>query len=259
MYELNCIKNNLKTNYMGRTIIQYDNLLSTFDKAKDISKTCPEGTVILAESQNKCELRYKKEWISYINEGIFMSIIIKPTEKNLNLSTFDMICLASIFDTMSNYNIMSSVKWPNDILVNDKKIASVFSCYSNKRNMQNGIILSIYINVNINSILDSDINATSMNFILNKQLDRELIISDILNNLELYYNEVKNSSTSLSAINICSSNLKKDPIKICKYGKKTIREVKISTLHDNGDLIVINNSNEKEILNAGEIVIINEK
>ena len=89
MYDLNNISSYLNTNIIGKSIIQYDNLNSTFVKAKNIFATCPDGTVVLSEDQSECILRFGNEWVCMPNKNIYLSIILKSVNNNYLLPLID--------------------------------------------------------------------------------------------------------------------------------------------------------------------------
>ncbi|MFA9422619.1 MAG: hypothetical protein ACERLG_03515, partial [Sedimentibacter sp.] len=87
MYDLNGINEFLNAKIVGNTIIQYDDLTSTYMKSKSIFNTCPDGTVVLCENQSKCTIRFGNKWLCKEDKNIYLSIILKPCGKNLIIST----------------------------------------------------------------------------------------------------------------------------------------------------------------------------
>ena len=262
MYDLNRLKGYLNTKYIGQTIIQYDELNSTVVKAKSIFDKCPNGTVVLSENQSKFKIRFGREWSSYPDKNIYLSIILKPVLENYMISKFDTIASSAVCESVSNMfaNIDCKTKWPNDILINDKKICSVSCDIINKKNKTEGIIISFGINVNID---DNEIEdelkhiATSIKVETRTEVEREILIAVILNNFETYYDELMNCDTIIKSVSICVNNsilIGKD-IEIAKPGKKTIRKVTVTDIDDDGWLMVTNDKGNEEIINSGEISI----
>lgn len=263
MYDLNRVKGYLNTKYTGQTIIQYDELNSTVAKAKSIFDKCPNGTVILSENQSKCKIRFGREWSSFPDKNIYLSIILKPELEKYMISKFETIALSAVCESVSYMfnNMECKTKWPNDILVNDKKICSVNCDIINKKNKVEGIIISLGINVNLDgNEIDDELKqiATSIKLETQTEVERELLIAFILNNFETYYDELINFDTIIKAISICinSSILIGKEIEITKPGKKTARKVTVTDIDCDGWLMVINDKGNEEIINSGEISVI---
>ena len=107
MYDLNKISSYLNTNTIGQSIIQYDNLNSTFAKAKNIFSTCPDGTVVLSENQSECILRFGNEWLCSPDKNIYLSIILKSINNNYLIPLTDVVACSSILKSMGElYNCL---------------------------------------------------------------------------------------------------------------------------------------------------------
>lgn len=262
MYDLNRIKGYLDTNYIGQTIIQFDELNSTVIKAKNIFDTCPDGTVVISENQTKFKIRFGREWSSYPDKNIYLSIILKPMLEKYMISKFEVIASASVCESV-NYmfkDIECKTKWPNDICINQKKICSVSCDIINKKNRVEGIIISFGINANIdNDDIDEDLKqiATSIKEETQIAVDREILVACILNNFETYYDEFVNFDTIVKAVSIFSNNsmLIGRNIEIVKPGKKTARKVTVTDIDCDGWLMILNDKGNEEILNSGDISI----
>jgi len=262
MYDLSRLKGYLNTIYIGQTIIQYDELNSTVVKARSIFDKCPNGTVVLSENQTIFKIRFGREWSSYPDKNIYLSIILKPALENYMISKFDAIASSAVCESVSKMftNINCKTKWPNDILINNKKICSVSCDLINKKNKIQGIIVSLGINVNIeDNEIDDELKqiATSIKEETQTEVEREMLISLILNNFETYYDELINCESIIKAISVCvnSSILIGKDIEITKPGKKTIRKVTATDIDDDGWLMVTNDKGNEEIINSGEISI----
>ena len=178
MYDLNSISSYLNTNIIGQSIIQYDNLNSTFAKAKNIFATCPAGTVVLSENQSECVSRFGNEWFCFPDKNIYLSIILKSVNNNYLLPITDVVGCSSILSSIEElYNLDCRIRWPNDILINDNKIASVKSDIIGKGA---GIILSLNINVYMEENI-KNLKTTSVKLEKGEDVERELLIATILN------------------------------------------------------------------------------
>ena len=260
MFDLNKINDCLNTKVTGRTIIQYSTLNSTYSKSKNIFGTCPDGAVILAENQTKWNVRMGRGWQCYPDKNIYLSIILKPKATNHLISIYDVIGCSSICSALKTmYEIECKIRWPNDIIINGRKVSSVCSSFVSKNNKDAGVIISVGINVNMSKEeLESNEEikriATSLFIETLKEATREELIAEILNNVEKYYNEMVSSKFALSAVNIFNENsdMNHKDIEIIKKGKKSKNTVHVQGIDSEGRLVVINDRGNEEILISGE-------
>jgi len=216
MYDLNSISSYLSTNIIGQSIIQYDNLDSTYAKAKNIFASCPDGTVVLSENQSECILRFGNEWLCMPDKNIYLSIILKSVNNNYLLPLTDMVGCSSILGSIEDlYDLNCTIRWPNDILINDNKISSGEDV---ERELLIGTILN-KIDYHYDEILSTG-KASSAVDIYNKNL--------------LYYNK---------------------EVGVIKKGRKTVRKVFVKNIDSEGWLLATNEKGEEEILSPGEIII----
>ncbi len=254
MYDLNNISSYLSTNIIGRSIIQYDSLNSTFSKAKNIFASCPDGTVVLSEDQSECTLRFGNEWSCMPDKNIYLSIILKSVYNNYLVPLTDAAGCTSIVKSITDlYNLSCKIKWPNDILINDNKIASVKSDIASKGA---GIILSININVNMDDKIEN-LKATSIKIEKGKEIERELLIGTILNNIEYHYDEMISTGRASDVVDLYNKNLLflNKEIGVIKRGRKTVRKVTAKHIDREGWLAVIDEKGHEEILSPGDTIV----
>ena len=268
MYDLNSINDCLNTKIIGHTIIQYDNLTSTYAKAKNIFNTCPDGTVVLSENQSKCTMRFGNKWICQEDKNIYLSIILKPIGKNLIISKFDVIGCSSVCEAVTDAcNVECNIKWPNDIMIGKNKFSSVSCDFVGKNNEPSGLIISIAINVNMEIHEINKINEeikklpTSVKIETGTDVHRELIVGHILNNVDKYYDEYMEQGMITSAVSSCIRNsaIINKTISVMKRGKKTLRKLYAKSIDGEGCLVVADEKENEEILSPGETIIIYEK
>ncbi|NLJ57447.1 MAG: biotin--[acetyl-CoA-carboxylase] ligase [Tissierellia bacterium] len=247
MYDLNDIRGYLETKIIGQTIIQYHDLNSTYAKAKSIFEGCPDGTVVLSESQSNCDIG--NEWNSIPNKNINFSIILNSVNNNSLIPLMDLVGCSSVHKSILElYNLESKIKWPKDMLINGRKISSVES-----NRGKAGLILSISINVNTDQVEDS---ITSIKIERGEDVEREELIGTILNNMEYCYEELL-AGTVDAFVNYYNNNLlfAGKEVGVVKKGRKTVRKVLAKNIDSRGWLVVTNEKGNEEILNPGDIII----
>lgn len=229
--------------------VYFEILPSTNTYLKENYHKYDDKTAIICHQQTNGHGRLGRNWDSERKNSITMSILLKPkTSKNIAL--LSLLTSAALFDVIKNYHNDTKIKWPNDILVNNKKISGILleSIYKNKFE---AVIIGIGINVN-NVYFPKSINhkATSLKKELNIQFDIEEIINQILFNFEKYYKDFLKDNNSY--IDICrkhSAVIGKD---ILINGQK----VKVIDILDNGNLLVYD-GNKTIDFSYGEITLEN--
>lgn len=258
MYDLNSISSHLNTDIIGKSIIQFNNLNSTLAKAKNIFATCPDGTVVLAENQSECILRFDNEWICRPDENIYLSIILKSVYNNYLVPLTDAAGCTSLVKAVADlYGLKCSIKWPNDILIDNKKIGSVKSEIAGKGA---GIILSLNINVNMEEKIEN-VKSTSIRMERGEPVEREPLIGALLNNFEHHYEEMILTGRAEDVVDLYNKNLLyyDKEVGIIKRGRKTLRRVRVKNIDSEGWLAIINEKGSEEILSPGDTIVVYEE
>ena len=118
---------NLPTEFIGKKVIHLDTVGSTNDYAKEIGNKVSGGTLIISEQQTKGKGRLGRVWKSKSGDGIWMSLIIKPKIEPYKAPFLTLVAGASVVKALSNLGVEASIKWPNDIIVHNKKICGILT------------------------------------------------------------------------------------------------------------------------------------
>jgi BirA family biotin operon repressor/biotin-[acetyl-CoA-carboxylase] ligase len=142
------ITNNLNTRFIGQKVIYYPRLTSTNDIAKrQAQQGAREGTVIVAEEQTAGRGRIKRAWLSP-KGSIALSIILYPRLAYLpSLIMVASLAVVHCIDKVTG--LKSQIKWPNDVLVNNKKVCGILIESDVRGNTVDYAIIGIGINVNL--------------------------------------------------------------------------------------------------------------
>lgn len=140
----------LKTLTFGKEVIYYDNIDSTNTVAYDLAKKgSPEGLVVIAEGQTKGKGRLSREWVSPKQKGIYMSVILRPDMTPFQAPKITLLAAVSTaLGIREDIGAPALIKWPNDILINQKKIGGILTEMEAEQDSVNFLILGIGINVN---------------------------------------------------------------------------------------------------------------
>jgi BirA family transcriptional regulator, biotin operon repressor / biotin---[acetyl-CoA-carboxylase] ligase len=208
----------LKTTITGRSIIYLKETDSTNNYALGLIKDSGKmkeglnGTVILAEIQNRGRGRRERMWISPPG-GLWFTIIIETKLEEKKLPEITLIAAYSVASILNRkYSVGVNIKWPNDIYCCKSKLGGILTEVE-KIKEKVFLIIGIGINVNndIKSISLKDTDATSTMIILGKEIERENLLSEILLEFEnnyRYYSDTEDFDTIFKKIkNILDYNL----------------------------------------------------
>jgi BirA family biotin operon repressor/biotin-[acetyl-CoA-carboxylase] ligase len=182
------IKKGLTTRFIGQNVLYYPCLTSTMEAARrEVRKNAPEGTVIIAEEQTRGRGRLKRVWFAPPG-NIALSIIIYPDISSVP-SLILVASLAAVHSIESVTGLKTQVKWPNDVLIGGKKVAGILVEGEVKRNQVAWAIIGIGINtaLRVKEIDEIAAVATGLEEHLGRQVSREEIIEDFLNEFERLY------------------------------------------------------------------------
>jgi BirA family biotin operon repressor/biotin-[acetyl-CoA-carboxylase] ligase len=182
------ITSNLATRFIGQRVICYPRLTSTNDVAKRRAQQgAREGTVIVAEEQTAGRGRMKRTWLSP-RGSIALSIILYPQLAYLP-SLIMVASLAVVHGIAKVTGLESQIKWPNDVLVNGKKVCGILIESDMKGSMVDYAIIGIGVNVNLRLSDFPEIlpTATSLSHELGKAVSRLDMIRCLLAETEKLY------------------------------------------------------------------------
>lgn len=228
----------LQTSIIGKQIFYYDKLESTNCKAKEIAFQVDEGSLVVAEEQTASKGRLGRTWSSYKNRGIYMSVILKPNTDPVEVARLTLLGAAAINLALKDIGIDSFIKWPNDVVINGKKVAGVLTEMHSELGTINYVVLGIGINANIDLEqipLEIKDKATSLKIIKGEEVDRRELFIKLVSRIDELYKEFIQTGEIGSSIQICKD-------KSAIIGKDII--VHQGTLKRQGRAIELNNKGE---------------
>lgn len=170
-------------------IINFEELNSTNAYAKDNLNNLKNFDVITANSQTAGYGQWGRKWINTGVDNIYMTIILKPKKMSdcfTNIVRYTAICLCHVLE---KYGVNPKIKEPNDVLINNKKIAGILAESITKGDYLKGIVIGIGINLNTNQKTLEKINqsATSLNLEINRTIDKNIFTNEFLQDFEKNY------------------------------------------------------------------------
>ena len=137
----------MKSDFIGHSVEVLESVDSTNDYAKKKAKELVDGSVIISLEQVKGKGRRGRSFHSGKGDGIYLSIILKPGFEPTKAPFITSIAGAALVNTFNKFNIQTKVKWPNDVLINGKKVAGILTEMSADMEFIEYIVLGVGINV----------------------------------------------------------------------------------------------------------------
>lgn len=188
----------LSTKIIGQgDIYHFDAIDSTNDKAYELAEEgALEGTVVIAETQTKGKGRMGRKWVSPRSGGIYASIILRPDLETDELPAITLITATAIINTIKKTaGIEAGMKWPNDILVGDKKISGILTEIKAQPDIVDFLILGIGVNVNT-SKGKLPPEGTSIKVETGEEVSRMELVQSMLLEIEEVYSKFKKKGFS---------------------------------------------------------------
>lgn len=167
-------------------IEKFKQIKSTHTYLKENNNKYTETTVILADEQTGGIGTKGRSWHTGSKKNIAMSIIYRPQKEVKELEGLTLEIAKRIQKSINkNYNIKLTIKKPNDLMLNEKKICGILTESNTIGNKINYVIISIGFNVNENNFPKELENiATSLYKETGKEFDKQKIIEDFIKTLE---------------------------------------------------------------------------
>ena len=172
----------------------HDSIASTNDEAKTLAlHGAIEGTVVVAEQQNGGKGRLDRKFFSPPGKGIWFSVILRPPFLPQEAPKCTLLAAVAVARAMQEFNLQANIKWPNDIMFENKKLVGILTEMSAEMERINYIVIGIVINVNImpeecpQDIRDT---ATSLAIMKGEKLPRVKFFQAVLRALDDLYLEV---------------------------------------------------------------------
>lgn len=191
------IQNGLDTKFLGKKILHYDSVTSTNDLVKEYAlKKEKAGLVIIGEEQVKGRGRRGRTWESPKGTGIWMSILLRPDIPPKDGPKFTLLSAVAVTKAIREITgIEAKIKWPNDIIIDNKKVCGILTEMNAEIDYINYVIIGIGINVNgkkedfPKEVQD---RAISLSQVKGQLVSRKDLVRSILKKIEDYYFQFTN-------------------------------------------------------------------
>jgi BirA family biotin operon repressor/biotin-[acetyl-CoA-carboxylase] ligase len=186
------LQEGLRTKRLGQSILFSSQVGSTNELAKELATNgAAEGTVVIAETQTCGRGRLGREWVSP-KGGLWFSVILRPEFKPSDAVGLVFVPGLAVTEVLHElYGLEAETKWPNDVLVNGKKICGVLAETSTTGKKVNYVIVGVGVNVNFDvaKVFAEEVRkaAVSVEDVLGKKVELEELFEALLEKLEEFY------------------------------------------------------------------------
>lgn len=179
-----------KTRWIGENIYYYDVTDSTNLRANRLAEEgAPHGTLVVADAQEAGRGRRGRAWDSVGGISIYMTLLLKPDIDSANASMLTLVAAMAVSEGIRRVTgLDAKIKWPNDIVVNGKKVCGILTEMSAQMDYVNHIVIGIGINVH-NESFPEEIASTATSLLIEsgKRWNRAELIEAVWEAFEDYY------------------------------------------------------------------------
>ena len=245
---------------IGSEILAVEEVDSTNELAKRyFQNAAPEGMVFLAESQNKGKGRSGRTWHSPGQSGIYMSVLLKPDLETIQVPPLTLMAGVATVKAINEFSLLpATLKWPNDILLNGKKLGGIL-CELSFHENRPGVVIGIGINVNNEkNQFPEDLQeiATSLLQANGEPVDRTQLVISLLDRLDREYQTFLKEGT-LSMAKSWAQHTEMFGKQIRLTHKRQAITGAAQRLDDQGRLVILTEDGKEMAFDSGEVTLRN--
>jgi BirA family transcriptional regulator, biotin operon repressor / biotin---[acetyl-CoA-carboxylase] ligase len=193
---LELLRDELTASRLGKKFHYFDDIASTNTHARSLAEGgAMEGEVVIAEAQSAGRGRLGRHWASPPFANLYLSIVLRPKLPPAEVPQITLMAAVALADTVEAFVPMPPViKWPNDILIEGKKLAGILTELSCTAERVDYVILGIGINLNCTvEMMPEDIRqrATSVLQLTGAVVSRESVLKRLIQDLDRCYGELE--------------------------------------------------------------------
>lgn len=250
------LSNSLNTWWLGKKLIHLDEIDSTNQEVKRIAENQPNGTIVIAEKQTRGKGRLGRVWCSDEGTSLLFSILLKPEIAPNKIAGITLACGFAVCKAIRNYtNLNALIKWPNDIIIGNKKLCGILTEMSASAEKINYAVVGIGVNVNTTEF-DDEISgkATSLRIEKCALIDRAKLFGVIIEALEKCFDDYFSDPDNIITDDykaLCATINREVTI---KRGSLSLTGTAID-IKSSGDLVVRLADNSVTEVSSGEVTV----
>lgn len=244
----------LGTEVVGRRVVCLDRVSSTMDVARrEAGKGAEDGTVIVAEEQTAGRGRFDRRWLSPRGEDLLLSVVLRP--KLSQLAGVNMAATLAVLRTAVKVaGLTPTIKWPNDVRVDGKKLCGILVEDAIERGEIRYAIVGVGLNVNMDAARYPEIaeTATSLAAAAGQRLSRLLVLRTLLQEMDRLYVGLRRGESPYVD---WRANLETLGKRVQVRWRDSVEEGVASDVDVQGNLVLTKVGGRKVTLVAGEVTL----
>ena len=188
---IEAIRRGLRATVVGRPLYLFGEVESTNTALRDLARAgADEGTVVLAEAQRHGRGRLGQEWFSPAGVNLYASVLFRERIAPREAGPFSLIAGLALADAVKALGVYPAIKWPNDVLVDGKKVGgSLAECVIRDETVD-FLVLGVGVNLNVqpgslrHALGEAAAAATSLSTAIGHEIDRNAFAASYLNHLD---------------------------------------------------------------------------
>lgn len=188
--DIQIVQKHLTSPIVARDIHLIGSVASTNSALRELAmKAAPEGTVVIAEEQTAGHGRFGKPWFSPPGVNLYLSVLLRPTVPPHDVACFSFVGSLALCDAIKAEGLDATIKWPNDVLVEGKKVAGILAECATIENRIDYVIVGVGVNLNVThkalvaALGHSGHAAGSVGDFAGREIDRNAFAAALLNHL----------------------------------------------------------------------------
>ena len=182
----------LDTQILGQPLHFFPTIDSTNTYAAHLAREgAPEGTTVIADSQSGGKGRLGRSWVSPPNVNLYLSVLLRPPVSTAVAPQLNLLAAIAVADAIRETTRLSpAIKWPNDVLVADKKVCGILAEMQSDTGGLRAVIVGIGVNINAPlSAFPEELRdkASSLLIAGGQTIDRSTFTASLLTHLEKSY------------------------------------------------------------------------
>ncbi len=257
------LQSGLQTKWLGRHIHYQETVASTNDMLKELAQMGEKaGTVVLTDFQHQGKGRLNRTWHAPAESSLLFSSLFRPPWLPTRAPWMTMIAGLAVIDAISTLTkLETSLKWPNDIIIQrrktTRKLGGILSEIHMNTEILSWLIVGTGLNVNtkLEELPDTELPATSLYVETGKSVDREQLLQEILYRMEQLYEAANNGVSPQPAWNARLVTIGQ-AVKVSEAGNDAVVEGLAMGTSDLGHLIIRDKHGQIHRMLAGDVTLL---
>ena len=196
----NELESRMDTEWAGHPVSFYETINSTNLRAKlDADNGAPEGALVVADMQTAGRGRRGRTWSSPAGLNVYFTLILKPRYVPDKASMVTLVMALAVAEGIrETCGVEAGIKWPNDIVVNGKKVCGILTEMSVEKDFIHHVVIGVGINVGLQEFAPELADtATSLQAECGRKVPKAALVANIMKAFEKYYESFR-EKTDLS-------------------------------------------------------------